>query len=172
MAKTNVEKRVRDTRNPFKGMTMAQMKKKYSSMTPAERAANVQTFRDAAKSAPKSKPAPKAKAATKKTTKAKTNSSSSGTRGQFRKVGDPGPNVTVPYGKLDRSGARVRRNQQDARRSRTNKRTKEYEGSNRRNDAAIKAEVDRNSGGSKKTSRSRRAALTMAQRRRARRSSR
>ena len=55
-------------KNPFAGMSMAEMKKKYSSMTPAQRAANVQTFRDAAKSAPKSKPAAKAKP--KQTTKA------------------------------------------------------------------------------------------------------
>ena len=49
-------------RNPFKGMTMAQMKKKYSAMTPAQRAANVETFRAAAKVAPKAKakaPVPK-----------------------------------------------------------------------------------------------------------------
>ena len=45
-------------RNPFKGMTMAQMKKKYSAMTPAQRAANVETFRAAAKVAPKPKKAP------------------------------------------------------------------------------------------------------------------
>jgi len=34
-------------------------------------------------------------------------------------VGTPGPNVTVPFGKLDRNTARVQRHQQDARRSRT-----------------------------------------------------
>ena len=46
---------------PFKGMTLAQMKKKWQSMTPKERSMNVQTFRDAAKKAPaasKPKPAP------------------------------------------------------------------------------------------------------------------
>ena len=85
MAKTNVEKRVRDTRNPFKGMTMAEMKKKYRDMTPAQRAENVQTFRDAAKSAPKSKPAAEAKP--KQTTKAEAskrfyNSSSQGSIAQ------------------------------------------------------------------------------------------
>ena len=89
MAKTNTAERVRNTRNPFKGMTLAEMKKKYSSMTPAQRAANVQTFRDAAKNAPKSKPAAKAKPAKAKprqTTKSEAASrfysSSSGTRGQ------------------------------------------------------------------------------------------
>lgn len=56
MAKTNAGLRIRSTRNPFKDMSMADMKKKWSKMSPEERAANVQTFRDAAKSAPKSKP--------------------------------------------------------------------------------------------------------------------
>ena len=56
MAKTNAGLRIRSTRNPFKDMSMADMKKKWSSMSPEQRAANVQTFRDAAKSAPKSKP--------------------------------------------------------------------------------------------------------------------
>lgn len=46
-------------KNPFAGMTMAEMKKKYSAMTPAQRAANVETFRAAAKVAPKPKPVPK-----------------------------------------------------------------------------------------------------------------
>ena len=46
-------------KNPFAGMTMAEMKKKYSAMTPAQRAANVETFRAAAKNAPKAKPVPK-----------------------------------------------------------------------------------------------------------------
>ena len=89
MAKTNTAERVRNTRNPFKGMTLAEMKKKYSSMTPAERAANVQTFRDAAKNAPKSKPAAKAKPAKAKPSQTPKSeaasrfySSSSGTRGQ------------------------------------------------------------------------------------------
>ena len=58
---------------PFKGMTMAQMKKKWQSMTPAERSRNVETFRAAAKKAPKAKP--KAKAATKPQPKAKPKSS-------------------------------------------------------------------------------------------------
>ena len=53
-------------KNPFTGLTMAEMKKKYSSMTPAQRAANVQTFRDAAKTAPKSKPKTKPKQTSKK----------------------------------------------------------------------------------------------------------
>ena len=106
------------------------------------------------KPAPKAQPKPKTKTDPKPADKTKpADKGGSGVHGQFRKPGDPGPNVTKPYGQLDRSGARVRRNQQDARRSRTNQRTKEYEGSNRRNDAAIKAEVDRNSGGSREAQR-------------------
>ena len=126
MAKTNVEKRVRDTRNPFKGMTMAQMKKKYSSMTPAQRAANVQTFRDAAKSAPKSKPAAKAKPATKKTTKSEAASrfysSSSGTRGQLRPSNPASPTVrrkgSTTGASVDPRERSLRKNREDAKRSR------------------------------------------------------
>ncbi len=45
--------KVKAARNPFTGMTLAQMKKKYSAMTPAQRKANVETFRAAAKTARK-----------------------------------------------------------------------------------------------------------------------
>ncbi len=100
---------------------------------------------------PTSKPAPKASAPKpKQTSKAEAESrfysSSSGTRGQLRPSNPPGPNVTKPYGQLDRSGARVRRNQQDARRSQNSRNAdvRAASGSNRRNNAAIKAEVDRN----------------------------
>ena len=98
------------------------------------------------KSDPKPKPADKTKPADK---------GGSGVTGQFRKSGDPGPNVTVPYGQIDRSTARVRRNQEDARRSRNSRNAdvRAASGSNRRNDAAIKAEVDRYSGGSKEAQR-------------------
>ena len=126
MAKTNVEERVRDTRNPFKGKTLAEMKKMYSKMTPAQRAANVQTFRDAAKNAPKSKPAVKAKTPTKKTTKSEAASrfysSSSGTRGQYRKKGDPGPAVrrkgSTTGASVDPRERSLRKNREDAKRSR------------------------------------------------------
>ena len=47
--------------NPFKGMTMAQMKKKYSSMTPEQRGKTAGDFVRAAKVAPKAKPPVKAK---------------------------------------------------------------------------------------------------------------
>jgi len=159
--------------NPF---SKARLKKKYDEYRKAVKAgkmskeefakqgkimaASYQANKGKTKPAPKakpadSKPAAKAQPAPKQTTKAKTNSSSSGTKGQFRKVGDPGPNVTKPYGQLDRSGARVRRNQEDARRSRTNAsaEVRAASGSKRRNNAAIKAEVDRNSGGSRESQR-------------------
>ena len=55
MARTDTSKRIREAGNPFMGMTMAQMKKKWSSMTPQQRAANVKNFRDAAAKAPKAK---------------------------------------------------------------------------------------------------------------------
>lgn len=55
MAKTNAADRIKATRNPFTGMTMAQMKKKWSSMTPKQREANHGNFVRAAKNAPKAK---------------------------------------------------------------------------------------------------------------------
>lgn len=52
------ESRNTKKKNPFTGKTLAEMKKMYSKMTPAQRAANVETFRAAAKNAPKAKKAP------------------------------------------------------------------------------------------------------------------
>ena len=128
MAKTNTAERVRNTRNPFKGMTLAEMKKKYSSMTPAQRAANVQTFRDAAKNAPKSKPAAKAKPAKakpKQTSKSEAASrfysSSSGTRGQLRPSNPASPTVrrkgSTTGASVDPRERSLRKNRADARRS-------------------------------------------------------
>lgn len=128
MAKTNTAERVRNTRNPFKGMTLAEMKKKYSSMTPAQRAANVQTFRDAAKNAPKSKPAAKAtpaKAKPKQTSKSEAASrfysSSSGTRGQLRPSNPASPTVrrkgSTTGASVDPRERSLRKNRADARRS-------------------------------------------------------
>ena len=61
--------KVKAARNPFTGMTLAQMKKKYSAMTPAQRAANVETFRAAAKTA--RKPVAKGGSTSKSTPKGK-----------------------------------------------------------------------------------------------------
>ena len=110
-------------KNPFTGMTLAQMKKKYSAMTPAQRAANVETFRAAAKAA--RKPVAKGGNKPRQTTKAEATSrfysSSSGTRGQSRPSNSPGPAVVK---KGSRTGASVdprerqlRKNRQEARRS-------------------------------------------------------
>ena len=114
------------------------------------------------KTEPKPKPADKTKPADK---------GGSGVHGQFRKSNTPGPNVTKPYGQLDRSGARVRRNQQDARRSRTNasSEVRAASGSRRRNEAAIKAEVARSSGGSRESQRAKERRERLARERAARR---
>ena len=149
-------------KNPFMGMTVAQMKKYYDSKVRGKglKAKDLKVLADQMQAAKKAapKPKPKAKVETKPKTDTKTkpaDKGGSGVHGNFRKVGDPGPNVTKPYGQLDRSGARVRRNQQDARRSRTNasSEVRAASGSNRRNEAAIKAEVARSSGGSREAQR-------------------
>ena len=150
MAKTNTAERVRNTRNPFKGMTLAEMKKKYSSMSPAERAANVQTFRDAAKNAPKSKPAAKAKPATKKTSKSEAASrfysSSSGTRGQLRPSNPASPTVrrkgSSTGASVDPRERSLRKNRQEAER-----------GSSTKGRANIRAQVKAASGSSKRNQR-------------------
>ena len=146
-------------KNPFMGMTVAQMKKYYDSKVRGKglKAKDLKVLADQMQAAKKAAPKPKAAKSTTSTKSSTTTKSStgSGVHGEFRKVGDPGPNVTKPYGQLDRSGARVRRNQQDARRSQTANKpeVRAASGSNRRNEAAIKAEVDRNSGGSRSTQR-------------------
>ena len=117
--------KVKAARNPFTGMTLAQMKKKYSAMTPAQRAANVETFRAAAKTArkpvAKGGNKPKPKQTTKQEATSRFYSSSSGTRGQSRPSNSPGPAVVK---KGSRTGASVdprerqlRKNRQEARRS-------------------------------------------------------
>ncbi len=121
------------------------------------------------KPAPKTQPKPQPKSDPKPKPADKTGGS--GVTGQFRKSNPPGPNVTKPYGQLDRSGARVRRNQEDARRSRNSRNAdvRASSGSNRRNDAAIKAEVDRNSGGSRESQRAKERRQRLARERAARR---
>ena len=53
MAKTNEVARVKAATNPFKGdKTLAAMKRRWSKMTPAQRKANVDSFRTAAKGKP------------------------------------------------------------------------------------------------------------------------
>ena len=127
------------------------------------------TPKQAPKTQPKTQPKTEPKKPADKTKPA--DKGGSGVHGQFRKVGDPGPNVTKPYGQLDRSGARVRRNQEDARRSRTNasSEVRASGGSNRRNESSIKAEVARNSGGSRESQRAKERRQRLARERAARR---
>ena len=113
------ESRNTKKKNPFTGKTLAEMKKMWRGMTPAQRKANEKNFVNAAKTAPKSKPAaPKPRQTTKEEAKSRFYRSSSGIRGEFRKVGDPGPNVSRDPQKFDPTSRRVRRVQEDARRSR------------------------------------------------------
>lgn len=99
-------------------------------------------------SKPATKTQPKPRQLTREESKSRFYKSSSGTRGQSRPVGSPGPNVTKPYGTLDRSDANVRRNLQDARRSRTaaSAEVRAAGGSRRRSTAAIDRAVQRNEG--------------------------
>ena len=139
----------------LKQPTKAQKKifEKYKAMKAAgDTPANPKPRPKPAQAAPSSKPASKPTAKTqpkpvqsKPTTKRKTGS---GVQGKPRPVGSPGPNVTKPYGTLDRSGARVRRNLQDAQRSRTaaSAEVRAAGGSRRRSTAAIDREVQRNEG--------------------------
>ena len=148
----------------LKQPTKAQKKifEKYKAMKAAgDTPANPKPRPKPAPAAPSSKPAskpvqskptaktqPKPRQLTREESKARFYRSSSGTRGQSRPVGSPGPNVTKPYGTLDRSGANVRRNLQDARRSRTaaSAEVRAAGGSRRRSTAAIDREVERNEG--------------------------
>ena len=144
--------KVKAARNPFTGMTLAQMKKKYSAMTPAQRAANVETFRAAAKTArkpvAKGGNKPKPKQTTKQEATSRFYSSSSGTRGQSRPSNSPGPAVVK---KGSRTGASVdprerqlRKNRQEARRS---------GGSSSAGRANIRRMVEEQSGGGRRNQR-------------------
>ena len=131
MAKTNAGLRIRSTRNPFKGMSMADMKKKWSSMSPEQRAANVQTFRDAAKSASKSKPKASKPAASKpKTTKtspttSKAKPSTPKSKAARMPPNPPSPTVTKKGSKtgaaVDPRERSLRKNRQEAKRGSTSK---------------------------------------------------
>ena len=150
-AKANISK--------LKQPTKAQKKifEKYKAMkaagdTPANPKPRPKPAPASSSSKPASKPTaktnPKPRQLTREESKARFYKSSSGTRGQSRPVGSPGPNVTKPYGTLDRSGANVRRNLQDAQRSRTaaSAEVRAAGGSRRRSTAAIDREVERNEG--------------------------
>ena len=146
--------KVKAARNPFAGMTLAQMKKKYSAMTPAQRKANVETFRAAAKTArkPVAKGGNKPKQTTKSEATSRFYSSSSGTRGQSRPSNSPGPAVVKPGSRtgasVDPRERQLRKNRQEASRSggsssagRRNiaRQVAEQSGSSRRNQQQVEA---------------------------------
>ena len=164
--------KVKAARNPFTGMTLAEMKKKYSAMTPAQRKANVETFRAAAKTArkPVAKGGSKPRQTTKQEATSRFYSSSSGTRGQSRPSNSPGPAVVK---KGSRTGASVdprerqlRKNRQEA--AAAARRNRPASGQGGRSFAKRSGVAGRTSA----PSTSRRPRLTAAQRRAARRSSR
>jgi hypothetical protein len=115
--------KVKAARNPFMGKSLAEMKKMYSDMTPAQRKANVETFRAAAKTArkPVAKGGNKPRQTTKAKAKSRFYSSSSGTRGQSRPSNSPGPAVVKKGSKtgasVDPRERQLRKNRQEARRS-------------------------------------------------------
>ena len=130
------ESRNTKKKNPFTGKTMAEMKKMWRGMTPAQRKANEKNFVNAAKTAPKAKPAVKAKPAQSKTTPKSANRGAAfldmggqnvkrvtktGTHGQYRKKGDPGPAVrrqgSTTGASVDPRERQLRKNRQEARRS-------------------------------------------------------
>tara|TARA_B100000003_G_scaffold9637_1_gene8277 strand:+ start:1449 stop:2027 length:579 start_codon:yes stop_codon:yes gene_type:complete len=124
------ESRNTKKKNPFTGKTMAEMKKMWRGMTPAQRKANEKNFVNAAKTAPKAKPAAKSKPAASKprqTTKEEAKSrffrSSSGTRGQSRPSNSAGPAVrrqgSATGASVDPRERQLRKNRQEARRSTT-----------------------------------------------------
>lgn len=148
------ESRNTKKKNPFAGMTLAQMKKKYSAMTPAQRKANVETFRAAAKTArkPVAKGGNKPKQTTKSEATSRFYSSSSGTRGQSRPSNSPGPAVrrqgSTTGASVDPRERQLRKNRQEARRSggsssagRRNiaRQVAEQSGSSRRNQQQVEA---------------------------------
>ena len=137
-------------KNPFMGMTVADMKNHYDTKVRGKKlkAKELKVLADQMQAAKKAAPKPKAaapKTSTKSTTTTKS-STGSGVTGQYRKKGDPGPAVVT---KGSRTGATVdprerqlRKNRQDAKR-----------GSTTKGRANIKAQVDADSGSSKRNQR-------------------
>lgn len=83
MANTNTSQRIKAAGNPFtKDKSLAAMKKRWSSMTPAQRKANVENFRSAAKGKPKTKAKPAASSPPTRNTNSQRNTGS-GRDGSF-----------------------------------------------------------------------------------------
>lgn len=117
------ESRNTKTKNPFTGKTMAEMKKMWRGMTPAQRKANEKNFVNAAKTAPKAKPAaPKPRQLSKEEAKSRFFRSSSGIRGEFRPSNSPGPAVlrkgSTTGASVDPRERQLRKNRQEAARRR------------------------------------------------------
>jgi len=142
-------------KNPFMGMTVAQMKKYYDSKVRGKglKAKDLKVLASQMQAAKKAAPKAKAKAATptpKQTTKSEATSrfysSSSGTRGQLRPSNPPSPTVTRKGSdtgaSVDPRERQLRKNRQDAKR-----------GSTTKGRANIKAQVDAVSGSSKRNQR-------------------
>ena len=119
-------------KNPFMGMTVAQMKEHYDKKVRGKNltleqkrhlADQMQAAKKAAKkAAPKAKPAaPKPRQLSKEEAKSRFFRSSSGTRGEYRKKDDPGPAVrrkgSTTGASVDPRERSLRKNRADARRS-------------------------------------------------------
>ena len=117
-------------KNPFMGMTVKQMKDHYDKKVRGKKLSTAQLknmadqMQAAKKAAPRPKAAPKAKAKPAASKSSGTGSfyqSSSGTRGQNRKVGDPGPAVlrkgSTTGASVDPRERQLRKNRQEAQRS-------------------------------------------------------
>ena len=151
MANTNTSQRIKTAGNPFtKDKTLAAMKRRWSNMTPAQRKANVENFRSAAKGKPKggatsTKP-PASKTSTPKASTPKTtttsSSSKSGVNGKLRKSNPPSPTVrkagSTTGASVDPRERSLRSNRRDAAR-----------GSRTAGRANIKKQVDAVSGSKK-----------------------
>ena len=140
-------------KNPFMGMTVAQMKKYYDSKVRGKglKAKDLKVLASqmqaAKKAAPKSKAAaPKPKQTTKAEATSRFYSSSSGTRGQNRPSNSPGPAVrkkgSTTGASVDPRERQLRKNRQDAKR-----------GSTTKGRANIKAQVDAVSGSGRRNQR-------------------
>ena len=138
-------------KNPFMGMTVAQMKKYYDSKVRGKglKAKDLKVLADQMQAAKKAAPKPKAatpKTSTKSTTTTTKSSTGSGVTGQYRKKGDPGPAVVKEGSRtgasVDPRERQLRKNRQEAKR-----------GSTTAGRANIKAQVDAVSGSSKRNQR-------------------
>ena len=141
-------------KNPFMGMTVAQMKKYYDSKVRGKKlkAKDLKVLADQMQAAKKAAPKPKAatpKTSTKSTTTTTTttkSSTGSGVTGQYRKKGDPGPAVVT---KGSRTGASVDPRERQLRKNRLDAKR----GSTTAGRANINAQVDAVSGSSKRNQR-------------------